>query len=171
CQEVVNGRSRPTPECDSWFWSIAPDASRIASVIIEDDRPGAVAAQLTVIDPAGRALVKRRLRVPTVAITRSDADSMRSRRIEQSQSPESRQDSRDITLPRYFRPVTRLVAGRDGTTWLRLRTSREKHQYLVLDQAGGMVGWVDMPENFRLHVAEEGTLWGTETDADGIESE
>ena len=75
-----------------------------------------------------------------------------------------------MEAPRTFRPLTRLVAGRDGTTWLRLRTSRSGHRHLVLNPDGSTLGWVALPENFRLEVAERGQVWGTETDSDDIQS-
>ena len=170
CEQLVNQRLRPTPECENWFWSISPDASRITDVRVDRERADSFELLVTSIEPDGDVLFKRRLRVRSVALTEQDTDSIRKQNVERARSPALKQDWNDIRMPSSFRPATRVVAGADGTTWLRMRTSRVKHQYLVLEPNGGILGWVDLPDNFHLEVAQKGAVWGSETDHDGIMS-
>lgn len=70
-----------------------------------------------------------------------------------------------LYVPAHHPPVTTLVAGRDGTTWLRREAADpDRAEWLVLDAGGAPIGRVELPAAFDLKAAERGRAWGTETD-------
>lgn len=70
-----------------------------------------------------------------------------------------------LYLPAHRPPVTALVPGRDGTTWLRREAADpDRAEWLVLDADGEPIGRVELPAAFDLKAAERGRAWGMETD-------
>lgn len=82
----------------------------------------------------------------------------------QRQAMEVARDS--LRLPRYTPPVTEVVAGRDGTIWLRRaepdRTSTV--DWLLLDSGGTIRGTVVAPKRLRVMEATQSTAWGVQLD-------
>ncbi len=66
---------------------------------------------------------------------------------------------------RYFPPVTRLLAGGDGTTWLgQADDGSGEAEWLVLDRSGATIGRVRLPAASRVVSATETECWIVETD-------
>lgn len=66
-------------------------------------------------------------------------------------------------------PLRRVVVGRDRTVWLERLTGERDHSWLVLDPKGNLVGTITLPPDITLQVADLNTIWGLETDADGLQ--
>jgi len=74
-----------------------------------------------------------------------------------------------LGLPRFQPPVTGVVAGRDGTIWLRReRLGQRMVSWLVLDRGGAVAGSLELPADLDLHLAQRDRLWGVRYDADGV---
>jgi hypothetical protein len=70
-----------------------------------------------------------------------------------------------LYLPPTQPPVTELHIGHDGSIWLRREmTVGATRDWLVLSPEGEVVGTVALPANLKILAAEQGRLWGVETD-------
>lgn len=70
-----------------------------------------------------------------------------------------------LYLPPSLPPVSQLLLGRDGTIWLqRENTGDGTRDWLVLSADGNVIGTVAMPASLRPMAAEQGSVWGMETD-------
>ena len=83
--------------------------------------------------------------------------------------PDARQAAEWARANLYFpahRPaVTRVVAGRDGTAWLRREGhDPERVEWLVLDPDGAHVGRLHLPPPVNVLAAERDRFWGTALD-------
>ena len=68
-------------------------------------------------------------------------------------------------MPPTQPPVTELHIGHDGSIWLRREmTVGAASDWLVLSPEGEVVGTVALPANLKILAAEQGRLWGVETD-------
>ena len=65
----------------------------------------------------------------------------------------------------YFPPVTRLVAGSDGTTWLAGPDVDGERSWLVLDASGSPIGRVRLPARSSVSSADASECWVVERDA------
>ena len=71
-----------------------------------------------------------------------------------------------IHLPRYQAPVGELVAGRDGTIWLRREDSGGAAvDWQVFDQAAQPLARVSLPAGFKVQRADAAHVWGVEKDS------
>ena len=70
-----------------------------------------------------------------------------------------------LYVPPTQPPVTELHIGHDGSIWLRREmTVGAASDWLVLSPEGEVVGTVALPANLKILAAEQGRLWGVETD-------
>jgi hypothetical protein len=79
-------------------------------------------------------------------------------------------DAMPKILPaKTYPPVRRIVLGRDGTVWVEERIAASGHFWRILDAKGVVLGTVSLPADVSLARADAHTLWGYETDADGLQ--
>ncbi|MEX0690560.1 MAG: 6-bladed beta-propeller [Gemmatimonadales bacterium] len=76
-----------------------------------------------------------------------------------------------LPRPEWYPPVTRVLASRDGSTFIELGESTPTGmRWSVLGRDGGLVGTFDLPHGIRLetvvHVSRE--LWAIRHDDDGV---
>jgi hypothetical protein len=62
--------------------------------------------------------------------------------------------------PAYHPPAEAIVAGHDGTTWLRLAARGEGATWLVLDPAGAALAAVEAPSELVIRAADGERVWG-----------
>lgn len=75
------------------------------------------------------------------------------------------------TMPASYAPVTSAVLARDGTTWLRLRsTDGRRVTMLVLNSRGDAIGSLTIPQALDVVDADGTSLWSVEVDEDGLGS-
>jgi hypothetical protein len=76
-----------------------------------------------------------------------------------------------IYVPAHFTPVSRVVAGGDGTIWLELNPppGPEQADWLVLDGEGEPLGRVRLPAGLRVLAADRQALLGVERDELDVE--
>jgi NAD(P)H-nitrite reductase large subunit len=60
--------------------------------------------------------------------------------------------------------VSHVVAGRDGTIWLRREERGGVTRWEVLDASGSVVARLDVPAALRILAADRTDVWGVETD-------
>lgn len=70
-----------------------------------------------------------------------------------------------LYLPSYHPAVSSMVLGRDGSIWLKREDlGGDTSDWLVLSTQGAVIGTVATPREMRVLEAEEGRVWGVETD-------
>lgn len=143
-------------------------------VLLEVADPTAAAGsyRVTLIHGIGDTTFSRNLGYQPIAVTQGAIDSVEERmsRAYATLPPNARAAMPDLGPAPFFPPVLRIHLGRDGSVWLEEHALDPGHHWLILDQAGEPVGRVVVPGNFRLMVADLGTIWGLEADEDGLES-
>ena len=73
-----------------------------------------------------------------------------------------------LVLPNHYPPATALVAGSDGTTWIRTATPDKDDIWLVLNPSGVPEFQVAVPAGVKIQQATRSSAWGTTTDTDGV---
>lgn len=76
--------------------------------------------------------------------------------------------ARGLVLPMHFPPVVGLIAGADGTTWLKTSSNGPGEVWAVLNPAGVREFDVVVPTGVHLQQATRDVAWGTATDEDGV---
>jgi hypothetical protein len=73
-----------------------------------------------------------------------------------------------IFVPGYYPPVTALVSGNDGSTWVRRGGPGDRATWMVFDAQGRHVAWVTAPASVVLHAATATHAWGVTLNADDV---
>lgn len=169
---------RTQPYDESTLWGTSPDGAWIVIV----DRKVTVARQrtfrLTKLSATGDTVISKNLPyTPTPISSRFvdslvDAEARRavSRQMFSSFDAARREISKSFHRPPHTPPVAQLTVGRDGSIWLRKPGPARGATWHVISADGGDLGEVEAPERFRLHVAQLGTIWGTEQDEFDVET-
>jgi hypothetical protein len=69
-----------------------------------------------------------------------------------------------LPRPRTQPPLSAIVAGRDGTLWLRREAQGPRVVWNILNETGALVGSVELPSELRVLRAELGRVWGVSRD-------
>ncbi len=154
------------PFCADALVAVASDASRV--VIIEFDMKNS-AYDVRCIRMSGATLFQRRIEFNPVVIPRAVADSVVAARTSHL-PPDVARLYRDLSIPRHFPPITRLLLGRDGTTWLEELATDGLHHWTVMGRDGVTVATLTLPRFISIRAAEMKYLWTVATDEDGVES-
>jgi hypothetical protein len=72
--------------------------------------------------------------------------------------------------PRVYRPVERMIIGRDNTTWLTMRAQGGTKELVALNAKGDPVMSVRIPATAEVSEASLTTIWLVEKDADDLPS-
>lgn len=73
-----------------------------------------------------------------------------------------------LTFPEFHAPATHVLAGEDGSTWIRLPTEGPAAIWLHVDPNGRERRRVPLPADFRGLYADAEDLWGSERSATGL---
>jgi hypothetical protein len=153
------------PFCAQALEEAAPNGSRF--VLAFADRTSTPAFRVLALGQNGDTLFDRRLPYNRVAISNNVRDSARASRARGSQA--QRDAAARMQIPAWYPPVSRLLVGRDETTWLELYGAGGEKSWLLLDGRGTPLGRVVVPNSVRLMVVARDSAWGIETDTDGLQ--
>lgn len=176
--DVDLGRGRPVSVADPWpdfpLWMSAADGR---SIIVVHRRAAAESSRaefrIVRIGLDSDTLVNTTHSYTPVPLDEADRDSVY-RMLAERYAPTRRvsvtaaeEDIRDRLLaPPFHPPVSDLLAGRDGTIWLRRgRTRADSVVWQVFDERGEVLGRVRLPAALDVEVAEVGRIWGVVTDS------
>jgi hypothetical protein len=151
--------------CIRQFAEVSSDGSRI--VILSFDRPNDSAYRVTAVKVSGDTIYSRRIPFQPIPLSRRVADSILSDNATNAPPPIAAVIRR-MKLPAMFPPVTQIVAGSDGTTWLAAHTLGATREWTLSDLAGRTAGTVSLPTGFRGFAATQHQFWGVERDNDGV---
>jgi hypothetical protein len=154
------------------LWDVSTDGSHV--VIVATALQGADSAtyRVTALGALGDTLYSRRIPFVPVPMSKQSIDSIRSR-FSGSVGRRSTEEVGEVVekqLPWAYRPVERLIVGRDQTTWIELRATTADHLWLVLDSTGASIGSVGFPKEFLLRAADRDHAWGFERDGGRVTS-
>jgi hypothetical protein len=169
CDQEVNGRIRPIPECQDWFWSISPHGQHLAYADVSERSDGQVVT-VTSLTQTGDTVFAKRIPLVPLAIEHGSADSIRAHWIAGAKTPELKQDWRDIRLPKYFVSMKGLVAADDGTIWVQLRNGHKGFLWHEIAPDGRSERLWRLPNNVRLDVVTDNYLYVIETDEIGFDN-
>ncbi len=169
CDQKVNGRIRPIPECQDWFWAISPKGQHLAYANVSERSDGQIVT-VSSLTQTGDTVFTRHIRVMPLGIDHGSADSIRAHWIAGATSPELKQDLRDMRLSKYFISMKDLVAADDGSVWVQLRNGKHGFLWHEIVPDGRSERLWRLPDNVRLDVVTEDHLYGIETDDIGFDN-
>jgi hypothetical protein len=172
-QGTLNGQLRAyvtRPVQTSGLWAVSP----VDGSVIIVDRPiatGGEEARFRVqrLRSASDTIFNRNYLYTPRQIPQAAIDSILGRAAifgDNPVPPEMLRQYRDqLGSLRFDAPVSQLLAGRDGTIWLRReQLGLQQVEWLVLDEAGNPIAVFQMPASVRIVQAERGRLWAVEND-------
>jgi hypothetical protein len=174
CGVRVDRRQVRIPFCQGAIYDIAPSGSDIA--ILDQSNPTTPTAKyrLTLVSSRGDTIYSKALTSPAIAISKHLADSTIEARIHPASGqplPEPLASTlKSVKIAAYEVPVTIVIAGGDGTVWLRMQPDATTAPWEIFDPHGALVGTLTLPRIMRPVVVSRTTFWGIDTDSDGFES-
>lgn len=75
---------------------------------------------------------------------------------------------RALSFPAFHPPVSTIVAGADGSAWLRLASENDSSVWLQLDRSGAERARMRLPSRFQALYADASGLWGALRGTGGI---
>jgi len=175
-QTVVNGETRtmgvvsPQPFLAHPMWKARPDGSGIVlaeAPVVTANGPATFTIQT--FDGSGKRVAARNYSYQPMALTDRLLDSVVTAQTGRFGPDGERSFREQLVTPKYLPPITQLVVGLHGATWVR----REQFghggaMWNVIDGSGAIVGRVTMPAGLRVVYADLSQVLGVERDADGI---
>jgi hypothetical protein len=169
CTQKVNGRIRPIPECQDWFWAMSPNGLHLAYAEVSGSADGQAATVIS-LTQTGDTVFARHIPLVPLAINDRSADSIRAHWVAGAKTPELKRDWEDSRLPKYFVSMKDLVAADDGTVWVQLRHGHEGFLWHEISPDGRSERLWRLPDNVRLDVVTDDHLYGIETDDIGFDN-
>lgn len=153
--------------------AVAPDGSRVASVVtsLGNGRSGTYTVRES--DERGRKLFERSFPFDGVRIPGHVADSVIEALAARDRQPGGSRVWRTQVrgrIPPVYPPVEGLLLDTRGRTWIGLRRTGQGMPWLVLDPAGEPTAVVVLPAGARLSAVARDRLWAIETDSLGVPS-
>jgi hypothetical protein len=135
-------------------------------------RPGLSAFELVRVGLQGDTLLTVQFDYTPLEISAELRDRVyteMARRVSESSTTRAqveREARRAIPAPRFHPPVSEVLAGRDGTIWLRREElGRDSVEWHVFSQSGRPVAKLFLPGGFRVRRAQSDRIWGVEKDS------
>lgn len=141
---------------------VAPDGARVLLSYVEQENEYRVVA----VKSEGDTIFNRSIRYRAQPIPRTVRDSIKAAAL---RSPMPSRRATAERIPEFYPPLSRILAGRDATTWLELFTPSGDRTWHVLDPQGNPAGVLTVPRNIEVKVASRDAIWATETDGDGLQ--
>jgi hypothetical protein len=145
---------RTLPFCSDLHSMLSPDGRRIVHVTTAIPVTYPAAIRVSQVDIVRNdTIYSRSYRVPTLAVTPDEADSVRAAewdRLSQSSEPRLRGIADSILehdMPEYRSPVNEVYTGNDGTVMLMFLRFTSARYYLLVDPLGNAVGTFTLPSN------------------------
>jgi hypothetical protein len=154
------------PFCALVLEDFSPDGGRYAIALVE--RAERASYRVSVIRTTGDTAFNRLYAYRPVPLPRMVFDSIIARRTARGSSEQIAM-WRGMTAPSSYPPLSRIVLGRDQTTWLEEYSTEGDRHWVVLDARGDPIGRVTVPRNVQVLAASREFVWATDTDDDGLQ--
>jgi hypothetical protein len=146
------------PFCPVPLEDAGMDRGRVALVYAEEgNRP---AYRISVFNMSGDTVFSRSYSYQRIPIPKADKDTAIAAR--NRGDAVRRAAVEKMQLPEFFPPFSRLLVGRDETTWLERAPVRDQRTWQVLDPNGNVTGSVTVPRNTTILVASREMIWAIE---------
>ena len=156
--------------CQRPLAEIGPNSDRVATATAATSGTDMGTFRVVVIDQVGDTIFARRFPFKPEQIDAHLRDSLTALAAAGPRPTQIRGLASERPAPKIYPPLIHLVIGRDGTTWVEMRTTTAGRPYLVLDPKGNPIGMVTLPPNTTIGAASRNTIWATQRDADDVES-
>jgi hypothetical protein len=166
----------PNPFGEHTLWAVAPDGSAVF-VVERAAAPSAAPTRFRVsrLRPGGTPAYTRDYRYTPRPLAARDLEAAAedwNARAAGAGAAAPRMNAADVrrvfTPPRFHPPVTAIVAGLDGTLWLRREAGQGEVTWTVLDERGGVAGYLRLPRAAEVMLADRRRVWTVERDGDGV---
>ena len=163
---------RDQPFADGDLWGISTDGGAIVIVHRSAARHGGeLQFQVTRLTAGGDTIFRKRYGYQRDRVADHEIESAISTissrlvRMFPSEDAAKRAVQAALYIPAYRPPVTAVVAGRDGTTWLRrdVRVDSDCVVWMALDERGNAIGEIQLNTGIRILEADREFIWGTGT--------
>lgn len=131
-------------------------------------QPSVVNATVTCLGIGADTLWRRSLAFEVTPVPSRVADSMRERYYEVLPNYPKAEIDAALHIPAYWPPVTDILAGADGSVWLRGAAERDSVTYSVIDRFGVDRVPVRVPKTLRIRWADGDVVWAEELDDDDV---
>lgn len=157
----------------------SPDGSRFAWLVTDVQAEHGGIFTLTMLDADADTLFVRSYPYRGVPVPAHARDSVldamipapdRRPREGPANLPERFQELARERMPPVYPPVTAMVLGMDGTTWLTVPETPHSSRALVLNARGDPIATAALPPNTTIRQATETHAWATERDEVGLVS-
>jgi hypothetical protein len=163
---------------------VAPDGSRVGVLFATPADRAEARYRVVVLGQRGDTVFNRAFGFERVVIPQSEIERVLASRARGVQGlsgrimgpPPSVIAELRARIPRYYVPWFSMGVwqgiriGRDGTVWIGLRGTGDGHPWIVLSAAGDPIGRVTLPQGVWLQEAEQGRIWASQENSDGLRS-
>ena len=160
------GAGAPVPFPTAPIYKVSPDGSRIAIVSVSGET-----IIVRMVASSGSPLFERRYGFKGVTIPKSVGDSAIAVILKSIRNPELVAAFRkQVTIPRFYPPITSIVLDRDGSVWLGERPLSNGVSYMVLAPDGKLVGRATLPAKAEIVAVDGKKVWAVLTDELDVQS-
>ena len=152
------------PFCHRPLEELSPDGSILVLLSKETERP---AFRVTALRANGDTVFTTEIAFQAAPIPGRVVDSARATRARGTQA--QRDAAAKMLIPDTYPPFSRLIVGRDESTWIESFAAGGERFWYVLDNRGIVTGAASVPKNVQLMVVSRSAVWGVETDDDGLQ--
>ncbi len=156
------------PVTANTLFSLAPDGSSV--VVVErpiPERGGPAQFSVSRIRPPSAAAYSRSYRYAAQPVPRNVADSLFDAQVGVlieagvGKAHAERAVRTALKIPEFQPPIGTVVAGADGTIWLRKENlGSRRAEWLVLDAGGSIVATVAVPQSVQIMEVSRNVVWG-----------
>jgi hypothetical protein len=150
------------PFCPLPIDDVAPDGNRVVLTYVERTD----AYRVVAVRSNGQTIFDRTISYRPQPIPRHVRDSITAAAL---RSPMPSRRATADRIPESYPPLSRILVGRDATTWLEVFSASGDRTWHVLDAQGNVAGRITIPRNIDIKVASRDIVWATETDDDGLQ--
>jgi len=160
------------PFCSSRNSATSPDGRLVAYLGINDPITDPAVVRIALSTVEGTVSFLRSYRVPTIAITAAEGESIRAERVAQvARSVEPHQAGRidsilRANMPSHKNPVDYMYLGNDGSVLIWLYRQTPAVQFLLIDGRGDVVGVFALPSDVSPIEVSRNAIWAVERRGD-----
>jgi 6-bladed beta-propeller len=162
------------PVSSESLWDVSPSGDAILVVDRpQPTAPGTSQFRVTRLNVRGDTVYSRLYRYAVQPLSRERRDEWtswaKSNRLFTQYGVSADDVPRAMRIPDYLPPITKVVAGRDGTVWLRREeTGADTVSWMVLDANGMTIGALRLPAKLEVHQADRRNVWGVMKDESDV---
>ncbi|HEY4320599.1 MAG TPA: hypothetical protein VGM77_05405 [Gemmatimonadales bacterium] len=156
--------------CGRLTVGIDPTAEHIAWGTMSYAGPDSGTYRITMLNRRGTTIYSRKYPFTAQTIPAHIRDSLNERARTQKLPVMPTPLGPRFGPPTIYPGLETVLVGTDGSAWAQLRPTDAGIPWVMLSPRGDVTGTLTVPANVKLMVVGRGVVWGTEKDADDVES-